>query len=476
MKYELYPHQQQGVEYLESRLANNLGGALFMEMRTGKTLTFLRFYKANKHLFPNGVIISAPASVGATWFNSIVEDSDEYGHLPLEKALLLPRQELIDTLGVCPLFKGTKPQKVKALTRAKQLEHKIFIVTHASLRLIDWGFDPSALVIDESVILANPKNGYTKHAIAMNVLYKYVLCGNPQPEGPHQLFMQMKAVQGAFCGFQFYYSFVSSCFNEFGYKLKVRKQWEGRIISQAATDGFVRTRKEIGLGNTKQHRIEEVPMSEEQLNLYEDMIVNWEAEGMVADYVMTQQLYLQRISGGYILHEDNKYEFISNTKVDRIVELMKEELKGEPVIIWCKFISEIEHIYSTLTKEGFKGYKGWGGTKSDDDDLARRNFNAGKLDFMVLQLKKFNAGINLAGGSTMIYYSNEWSCNIRSQSEDRCTAMGKDTPTLIIDLCCENSIDHMIVSALKNKEIDYRKLMSEARFLYLENKNAKRSK
>jgi hypothetical protein len=73
----------------------------------------------------------------------------------------------------------------------------------------------------------------------------------------------------------------------------------------------------------------------------------------------------------------------------------------------------------------------------------------------------------VAGADNMIYYSNEWSSNLRTQSEERCSTVSKTTPTMIYDLCCEHSIDHNVVKALKAKDVDAKKLMSEARFKYM---------
>lgn len=467
MAFTLYPHQVEGIGYLKKRLNENLGGALFMEMRCGKSLTFLRFSKEEKDKLKAPIIISAPANVCTSWVIAIIQDSEEYGNMILEDVLMLPRQEVLDTLGICIQFEGTKAKKAKALARSKELGHRYFIVTHASLRLIDWGFKPSCLVVDESVILAKPGNGYTKHAMKFPAEYKYVLTGNPIPESPLQAFMQMKFVQGKFYNFEQYYSFLNACFYQKGFKQVPKTRHEAGIIKAMTESGFVKTLKELNLGNKVNYQIIEVEMSPLQAKYYGEMVDNWETGEMVADYIMVQQLYLQRICGGYYLTSPTTAEFISDSKLNAILELMENRENSEPIMIWCKFIAEIDYIMDRLTQAGYKGYKGSGSTSASDDDKARRAFNARKLDFVVVQQKKFAMGTSWAGGSTMVFYSNEWSNNFRSQAVARMTLIGKETPTTVIDLCCIGSVDLSVVKALKTKDFDSKKLMSEARYIYM---------
>lgn len=61
-------------------------------------------------------------------------------------------------------------------------------------------------------------------------------------------------------------------------------------------------------------------------------------------------------------------------------------------------------------------------------------------------------GLNLQFANYAIYYSNDWSWQTRSQSEDRIHRTGQTENVHIIDLICENSIDERIYTSLMNKE------------------------
>ncbi len=52
----------------------------------------------------------------------------------------------------------------------------------------------------------------------------------------------------------------------------------------------------------------------------------------------------------------------------------------------------------------------------------------------------------------MVYYSSTESAEIRKQSERRIELADKSTPSLIIDLVVENSVDEVIATAHVKKE------------------------
>ena len=60
-------------------------------------------------------------------------------------------------------------------------------------------------------------------------------------------------------------------------------------------------------------------------------------------------------------------------------------------------------------------------------------------------------GLNLTAANNAIYYSNDWSSELRLQSEDRIHRAGQTKVCSYYDLVVPNSVDEMVLDVLKNK-------------------------
>ena len=60
-------------------------------------------------------------------------------------------------------------------------------------------------------------------------------------------------------------------------------------------------------------------------------------------------------------------------------------------------------------------------------------------------------GITLTGASTMIYYSNGYDLEKRTQSEARINRIGQKRKMTYIDIIAEDTVDERIVKALRKK-------------------------
>ena len=61
-------------------------------------------------------------------------------------------------------------------------------------------------------------------------------------------------------------------------------------------------------------------------------------------------------------------------------------------------------------------------------------------------------GLTLTAATVAIYYSNTFSHEDRSQSEDRCHRMGSTLPVTYIELVTDLKVDGLVVSALAKKK------------------------
>ena len=73
------------------------------------------------------------------------------------------------------------------------------------------------------------------------------------------------------------------------------------------------------------------------------------------------------------------------------------------------------------------------------------------LRFFVGNPKTGGYGLTLTASHTVIYYSNDYSLEIRMQSEDRAHRIGQTSKVTYVDLIAEGTVDEKIVKALNNK-------------------------
>ena len=75
------------------------------------------------------------------------------------------------------------------------------------------------------------------------------------------------------------------------------------------------------------------------------------------------------------------------------------------------------------------------------------------LRFFVGNPKTGGYGLTLTSSHTVVYYSNDYSLEVRLQSEDRAHRIGQTSKVTYVDLMADHTIDEKIVKAL-NAKID----------------------
>ena len=73
------------------------------------------------------------------------------------------------------------------------------------------------------------------------------------------------------------------------------------------------------------------------------------------------------------------------------------------------------------------------------------------LDFLSETQRQGGYGLTLTCSHTVVYYSNDYSLEVRMQSEDRAHRIGQKDKVTYVDLMTEGTIDEKIVNSLNNK-------------------------
>jgi len=131
-----------------------------------------------------------------------------------------------------------------------------------------------------------------------------------------------------------------------------------------------------------------------------------------------------------------------------------DEVEGK-VVIWAHWRNDIETIVKHIKKEyGDNSYVTYfGETSTDDRQNAIKQIQDPKspVRFIIGTPQTGGYGITLTGASTMVYYSNGYDLEKRTQSEARINRIGQKRKMTYIDIIAEDTVDERIVKALRKK-------------------------
>lgn len=428
MAHTLFPHQERALEWAMPR--NQI--ALFMEMRLGKSVVSIRWAKSRN---PKKVLIVGPLTCLPDWELELEEEGIENvnwllgsGNDRLAKAKASNGWFLINFEGVrtCPAIAD-----------------------------LNW----DVVIVDESTRIRNAKAQTTKTFTRgfERTEYKAILSGLPAPEDPGDLFSQFQFLKGRFMGFNNYWAFQQKLFRQGfgGFGWIPKPGTISRVRKAAHQDAFFLTRKEVGIGGKKLYERRTVEMNAAQRLAYRDIKKDFKFGELMTKWVTTQHLWMQRVAGGFSPDRMNP-EYISDAKVKESVGLMKEELKGQPVVFWFRFNEELAAVYHTFKREKISVSGITGATPIELRKQRIRSFQAGNVDAMCMQIKCGKYGLNASIADTEVYYSNYYDLEDRMQSEDRIVHAKKTTPLLVLDLVTKKSADEAVQKALKFKRLGAR--------------------
>ena len=420
----LMSHQIRALEYAKPRARI----ALFLEMRLGKTLIAIHWVKHNKSSISN-ILVLAPKSVLPTW-KAQLEEENQKVQIPF--GTLKERFEQVDKFG-----KGWTLLNYEAIT------------LYPDFLSFPW----DCLICDESTVLRNPSSQITKILTKHtdDIKYKAILSGLPAPESPSDYFSQMKFLFGGFMHQQTFWHWRNRYCFQIGYGWEVKKSFIPMIKEAVHQDSFVLTRKDAGIGSKKIYEHRYVDCNSTQKSLMKEidkkLKYSYQKEEEFTKYATTKYLWLARVAGGFTPKE---LEVVSANKLDEIIFLLKNDLKGEQIIIWFRFNNELDFVRNELINRKFRVGKF---TADEKTGINKDTTLSKDIDVMCAQARSGKMGLPWHDSSAMIFYSNWYDFEVRAQCEDRGIHPMKKEPYLIIDLITENSIDEETVDILKGKKI-----------------------
>lgn len=223
-------------------------------------------------------------------------------------------------------------------------------------------------------------------------------------------------------------------------------------------------------------------MSDEQYRVYSDLLEEFRAElrtGYIVEaaHVLTRWLRLQQVLSnrlppreeGLICGACNGAGCAECDEVGIIPTILPAEVvdtEADPrldalcfvirepppkFIVWCRFQHEVTAVMETVESLGHSPVRFDGLVPEAERRENLQEFRGGRADALIGNAAAGGRGLPMDVADLAVFYSNYFSGRTREQVEARTEALFKKTPTSIVDIICEGTIDERIVAVLRSK-------------------------
>ena len=205
-----------------------------------------------------------------------------------------------------------------------------------------------------------------------------------------------------------------------------------------------------------------------QRRLYEDLeekeIIDEEDLTITGDLRVVKDGKLHQICGGFVFDDEGDLHHVGKAKLRKLRSLLKRlEL---PVVIFCKYLAEVDAIEKMLS--GARVATVTGRNRKTRADV-NRQFQSGKLDYLVAQVKTGGIGVDLFRSHHGIFYSTTFSFIDFDQALKRLQRDGQLHQVHIWMIYAKYTIDRVVYDAALLKQ-DTSQLLLE----YFRRKNERR--
>jgi SNF2 family DNA or RNA helicase len=476
-----YPHKKPPYTHQQETLTSTWdlpAHALFLEMGTGKSkLSLDTWGMLALNDLSSVLVIVCPKSLVLTWAYEQIPD-----HLPdeiLEQTDVTYWQPSLEPLSLEEVYhqrytilivnveslrvKTSKMKESRALTYIRQF--------------MQWAQNSATMmIVDESTTIKNPDAKRTKavnRELRPFTTYRRILSGLPAPNGPLDLYSQFEFLDPSFLQQRSFYTFKARYAvmekmrvaggREFNHVVGFQRIEElNALVAQHAT--IIRKEDCLDLPE-KVYKTILLEMSARQKKIYAEMRKNAyialaDGEEVTAPIVLTQLLRLQQVSSGYLSTDTgNLYPIDTPDKAPRLQalkEILEHLPEDERVLIWCQFTPELDLVCdmlkNTFDSDSYVMYYGQRTITERQAAIEQFRDDTAAPRFFVGQPKAGGRGLTLIEATTVVYYSNSYDLDLRSQSEDRTHRIGQTKSVLYIDLIMADTVDEKVVKALRKKE------------------------
>ena len=442
MKFIPHDYQKIAIE----KIINLPAVGLFLEMGLGKTVSALTAIQELLYdrFEVSKVLVIAPLRVAQSTWSGEIEKWDHLQGLRLVKVL------------------GSEKQRIEALHQPAD----IWIINRENTEwLVDyygqkWPFD--MVVIDELSSFKNPRSKRFRALRKVRPLIKRIvgLTGTPAPNGLIDLWSQIYLLdQGERLG-KTLTSYRNRYFDPGRRNQNIIFEWipkpfaEERIYEKIS-DICVSMKAEDWLQLPERiDNVIEVELPEKvklQYKQFEkDLILPLLESDVTAANAAVLTNKLLQMANGAIYDEFGEAKEIHDAKLEALEEVV-EAANGKPVMVVYAYKHDLDRIRKRLKKYNPR-------TLDSDQDV--QDWNAGKIQVLLLHPASGGHGLNLqTGGNIIVWFGLTWGLEYYQQANARLYRQGQTERVIVHHIIAKGTMDEEVLKALTGKAATQNGLM-----------------
>jgi SNF2 family DNA or RNA helicase len=302
--------------------------------------------------------------------------------------------------------------------------------------------------------------------------YRCVLTGDIAPEGPQDIFEQIKFVYGHFMGRRKFWPWRDEHFRKMGYEWLPLPGHYQSIKEALHARSYTLTRKDAGIKEQKTFERRFCDLPKDLARAYTECERHYrlppatpfasthafKAYGNETKYAVAVASWLAQLAGGYV---KGREDLDSPHKMMLLAELLLGEYRHEKVVVTFRFNRELEAAGLFLEKNKINHAVIRGGVSLAQRADIQDRFRRSGLDVLLMQVKAVKHGADLSAADTMIRYSLPYNYDDVAQPADRIFHPAKDNVLHYIDLVARRTVDEDIVEVAQDKTVTARFFMEK---------------
>lgn len=139
---------------------------------------------------------------------------------------------------------------------------------------------------------------------------------------------------------------------------------------------------------------------------------------------------------------------------------------GHKVLIFSQFYNMLDLLEDWCELNSLKSLRIDGSIDNETrkEEIAKFNSKKDEHTVFLLSTRAAGLGINLVAADSVILFDSDWNPQVDLQAMDRCHRIGQDKPVIVYRLCCDNTIEHLILTRAANKRKLERLVIQMGRF------------
>lgn len=486
-KTDPWPHQRWVFE--ETRDRDVFG--LFLEQRLGKTKVTLdtaAWLWGQGRI--NALLLSAPNGVHRSWVSGDADAGDHpQGHVGDHLPEHVPRRvaywrspgdarqaerKALDAL-FDDRFRGLRILAVNLEALALSQKARDFTLRFLHTFTCMW-------VVDESTRIKNlggskVADWHADHAPLAPV--RRVLTGEPNPEGPTDLWGQLKFLEDAPLGFSSFYSYRARYCEltkravphpkKPGAKLKFTEvtglKNEAELRRNLAEVSVTLKRADCVDVPEEVRTTRQVLLTREQQRAYDQLRDEWlyeldrrgddELDAVEVNQALTRLLRLSQVCGGFLPYEDGTYHaFEPNPKLEALLAEADELPPDAKLVVWARFKPELRAVRRALERrfgeQAVVGY--YGEVKPDERQRNKARFQCDPTcRFFVGNPQAGRYDLTLNAANDVVWYSWGYPLEDYIQANDRVVKVGDTRMLTYQHLVVPGSTEAKLLGDLRAK-------------------------